>query len=200
MKGMREARSAPLDGVRRGHMVFERGSIGNIRGGAPADQLFSAQFGGKAPAVRVDGGKVTWSNSTFGFRGGHRRGDIALNEGIPWNLDLRHGTADLIAQLSAVDLRSFVIRGGSANVEIVLGRPRGTVPITIAGGSVNVRITRPRGTSVRLSLGAGCGDVTFDGASHALPGRVLTSGGGRFGGGFDIRVGTGSVGITVGTA
>ena len=59
-------------------------------------------------------------------------------------------------------MRSFEHTGGVDQLRLTLGRPTGTVPISVTGGANSIRIERPAGTAARLHVTGGAAGVEFD--------------------------------------
>jgi hypothetical protein len=119
------------------------------------------------PVVEVRGGVViiryTWVASCD-WTGNHpeRPAEIALNAGIPWDVDVRGGASRLLADLSGLRLGSLKVDGGASRLEVVLPDPSGAVSVVILGGASNVAIRRPEGVSARLRVEGGVTNLTFD--------------------------------------
>ena len=64
-------------------------------------------------------------------------------------------------------LLSLELRGGANHVRLRLPRPEGTVRIMLAGGASEVRIDRPAGTAVSVSLRGAVSHLRFDGHRRA---------------------------------
>ena len=91
-----------------------------------------------------------------------RRADVALNAGVPWDVEIVGGSNKLQGKLATVDLRSFELTGGVDQLRLTLGRPAGVVPIRLIGGANHARFERPTGVHVQLQLSGGAGGVEFD--------------------------------------
>jgi hypothetical protein len=137
-----------------------------IRAGSHLRGLYRARFGERMPVVEVRGGVVsiryTWVASCD-WTGNHleRPTEIALNAGIPWDVDVR-GASRLLADLSGLRLGSLKVDGGASRLEVVLPAPSGAVAVVILGGASNVAIRRPEGVSARLRVEGGVTNLTFD--------------------------------------
>jgi hypothetical protein len=91
-----------------------------------------------------------------------RPGEIALNAGIPWDVEVRGGASRLTADLSGLRLGSLKVDGGASRLEVVLPDPSGAVSVVILGGVSNIAIRRPEGVSARLRVEGGVTNLAFD--------------------------------------
>jgi hypothetical protein len=119
------------------------------------------------PIVEVRGGVVSIrytqvaSCDWTGYRP-ERPAEVALNAGIPWDVEVRGGASRLLADLSGLRLGSLSVDGGASRLEVVLPDPSGAVSMVILGGASNVAIRRPEGVSARLRVEGGVTNLTFD--------------------------------------
>jgi DNA-binding MarR family transcriptional regulator len=172
--------AAPIGGVTSGRLIFLSGAPRiTVRGDATITELYQAKFAGPVPRMRVRGGVVTVAYPRLGWfdwraqvagqhieASAHWRkdtGEIALNGSIPWAIELRGGVSSWVADLRAVRLQSFDLRGGASKVELTLPAAHGVVPITISGGMTKVSLIRPSGVAVGLSVRGGVSEVSVDG-------------------------------------
>jgi hypothetical protein len=160
--------AAQLGASRSGRLRFTNGAHRVvIRASSHLRGLYRARFGERMPVVEVRGGVViiryTWVASCD-WTGNHpeRPAEIALNAGIPWDVDVRGGASKLLADLSGLRLGSLKVDGGASRLEVVLPDPSGAVSVVILGGASNVAIRRPEGVSARLRVEGGVTNLTFD--------------------------------------
>jgi DNA-binding MarR family transcriptional regulator len=156
--------AAPIGGLRQARLLFKAGAHELlIRAAADLDDLYRARFEGGAPQVRLREGVVS-----IQYKGGwqwafhERRADIALNTALPWDIEIDGGASKLQGKLTPLDLRSFRLTGGVDKFRLMLGQPAGVVPIRFSRGANNIRIERPTGVPVRLTVRGGAGRVDFD--------------------------------------
>lgn len=157
--------SAPVGGLDRARLLFRSGANELlIRGSADlGEDLYVAKFEGPVPQVRLRDGVVSVQyKGRWGWDWRDRRADLALNAGLPWDVEIVGGANKLQGKLTAVDLRSFELNGGVDQLRLTLGRPTGEVPIRLVGGSNHARLERPAGVHVQLKLNGGAGAVEFD--------------------------------------
>ena len=170
--------AAPMGGLDRARLLFKTGAHELLlRGVTDIDDLYRARFEGSVPQVRLRDGLVTmqykgwggtmtktsspWSvNWQWGWK--ERRADISLNAAIPWDVEVVGGAGKLQAKFGTLDLRSFELTGGVDQLRLTLGQPAGEVPIRLTSGVNNVRVERPTGVPVRLTLKGGAGRIDFD--------------------------------------
>jgi hypothetical protein len=203
--------SAPSTGVTAGRLEFLRGaSQVTIEGRQGMDELFRAHFEGPVPEVRVDGGSVTiqhrpltpaeWAHALLVS---HYRGHVALNAGMPWEIEVRGGLSRLVARLEAVRVTAVRITGGASHVELSLGRPEGIVPVEVTGGVSHVTIARPGDVPVCASVRGGVSRLVLDEQRFGAIGgetRVTTGGWSGAVSGYDVRIGGGASHLTIESA
>jgi DNA-binding MarR family transcriptional regulator len=158
--------SAPLGGSSRARLLIRSAAWDlALNGSAAASELFRARFEGRQPTVRVRDDTVV-----IAYRGGmrdiidwRRRGaTVGLNPTIPWAIEINGGMSKARADLSAIDLRSFDLRGGADRIRLDLGTPDGVVPVRLTGGANDLRIERPGDVAVRVRLKGGANRVELD--------------------------------------
>jgi DNA-binding MarR family transcriptional regulator len=157
--------SAPVGGLDRARLLFRSGANELlIRGSADLeDDLYVAKFDGPVPQVRLRDGVVTVQyKGRWGWDWRDRRADMALNAGLPWDVEIVGGASKLQGKFTNLDLRSFELNGGVDQLRLTLGRPVGEVPIRLIGGSNHARFERPAGVHVQLKLSGGAAGVEFD--------------------------------------
>src|SRR3712207_133971 len=138
-----------------------------ILAGSHLRGLYRASFGERMPIVVVRGGVVSirytrvascdWTGNRP-----ERPAEVALNAGIPWDVEVRGGASRLLADLSGLRLGSLSVDGGASRLEVVLPDPSGAVSVVILGGTSNVAIRRPEGVSARLRVEGGVTNLAFD--------------------------------------
>jgi hypothetical protein len=129
--------------------------------------LCHTRFGDRMPTIWVHRGMVTiryprvpfcdWLNYQS-----ECPAEVALNVHIPWDVEVRGGASGLVADLCELRLGSLSLDGGVSRIKVVLPVPTGTVRVAILGGASNVAILRPHGVAVRLRVGGGPTNLTFD--------------------------------------
>jgi len=181
--------AAPLGGVTTGRLIFLTGAPKvTVTGDAALRDLYRASFHGPVPRMRVRGGTVTvaypkfnWFDWRAQFAGNfidasaHWRkdeGEIRVNAAIPWAVELRGGISTMTADMRALRLESFEIKGGASQITLLLGAPVGVVPVRIVGGLNRLVIERPRGVAVGLEIRGGVGEIEVDGESLKGAGKL----------------------------
>jgi hypothetical protein len=160
--------AAQLGASRSGCLRFTNGTHRVvIRAGSHLRGLYCASFGERIPIVVVRGGVVSIrytrvaSCDWTGYRP-ERPAEVALNAGIPWDVEVRGAASRLLADLSGLRLGSLKVDGGASRLEVVLPAPSGIVTMVILGGASNVAIGRPEGVAARLRVDGGATNLTFD--------------------------------------
>jgi hypothetical protein len=164
--------SAPLGKTANGKLIFERGAAYlTLRGEPLPGQLFTAHFGERhVPIVRVNGGKVTVRYRDYGFgllnwlRYGFNPpgGEMSLNTGIPWQIELHGGVARSRLDLQTLKLRSLALHGGGTDIELSLGEPEGLASLEFHSGVNNLKILRPASVAVCLEVHGGAVNLALD--------------------------------------
>lgn len=171
--------SAPLAGASSGRLVLEHGAPDlRIAGDGSLEELARGSFSGHLPEVSVDSGKIVVSYPAYGparwlVRLRRARAVLALNPSVPWRFELRGGVHRLHADLRSHIVDGVAIRGGITSADLWLPKPRGTVPIELAGGINNVSIHRPEGVPARLSVRGGISSLSFDAEEFGSFGREI---------------------------
>jgi DNA-binding MarR family transcriptional regulator len=181
--------AAPLGGITSGRLIFLTGAPRiTISGDPKLTELYKADFVGPVPRMRVRGGVVTVAYPRFGWfdwraqiagqfidASAHWQkdfGDIVLNAAIPWAIEMRGGISTWNADLRSMRLESFELKGGASQIELLLPKPVGVVPIRIVGGLNRMSIERPAGTATGLEIRGGVGEVVLDGETRKGAGRL----------------------------
>jgi hypothetical protein len=159
--------SAPLGSLTSGRLLFASGAAGiTIQGDPNLSDLYRAHFERPMPSIQVQEGIVT-------FRYRHRSflewltnwreplAHLTLNGSIPWEIEFRGGVAKLTADLRALSLRALDL-GSASEIKLILPSPSGTVYIYIAGSASDVTIQHPPGSALRVQIGGGASNLTFD--------------------------------------
>jgi DNA-binding MarR family transcriptional regulator len=156
--------AAPVGGLSSARLQFKSGANELlIRGSTGIDDLYRARFEGQVPQVRLRDGIVTVQyKGRFHWDWRERRADLALNAGLPWDVEITGGANKLQGKLGDLDLRSFEMTGGVDQLRLTLGQPAGYVPVKLNGGANQIRIERPAGVAISLKLSGGAGGIQFD--------------------------------------
>ena len=156
--------SAPIGGLREARLALRSGlSMLRLRAGTDAGELYRAAFEGATPQVRLRDGRVLVQYRGLPFDWRKRTATFGLNPAIPWTVELVGGIQKVEADLREIDLRSFDLTGGAERIQLELNRPTGETRVRIVGGVKTIRLERPAGVPVRLSVQGGSGGVSLDG-------------------------------------
>jgi DNA-binding MarR family transcriptional regulator len=156
---------APIGGLHEARLAIRSGlSSLRLRPGGNPGELYRASFEGSTPQVRLRDGRVVVQFKGFGFDWRGRVATFGLNTSIPWTIELVGGIQKVEADLRAIDVRSLDIVGGAERVQIELRQPTGETRVKIVGGVKTLRLERPAGVPLRLSIQGGSDGITIDGA------------------------------------
>ncbi len=166
--------TAPLDSVKSGRLVFERGASDIFIGVSLAmKDLLRARLEGPASQVRAQDGTVTIRQRRRrlpSLSGDERANEILLNGSIPWDVEVRGGASNLAADLSELKLSSLEIKGGASKVELTLPSPTGTIRLRVLGGAKGLTVRRPKGVAARVYVSRGASGLVLDEQRHGTVG------------------------------
>ena len=196
--------STPLGSLERGRLVFANGiSRLSLRSASGMEDLYHANFEGPAPETKVEGGTVTFRyhrrlRGLLDWR--DRSGEVAINDAVPWEVEVRGGAYRIEADLGGTQVISFALNGGFSDCILILPEPSGVVPVRLSGGANKVSIRRPEGTEARLNVKGGISKLTFnDQHFEAVGGRLRLQTSGYEGAGdrFEIEISGGANEISI---
>jgi hypothetical protein len=87
---------------------------------------------------------------------------VVLNAAVTWSLDLAGGTQRTEADLHGGKVAGFAVTAGTAELDVSLPRPAGTVPFLLAGGVSLFRLSLPGGVPAQVTVGGGASFVSVD--------------------------------------
>ena len=196
--------TAAFEGVREAALELRRGGSQVTIRAAESDVLCQAAFDGPAPKTWAEDGRVTIEYPRLSFAGllryPVRRAQIELNAALPWSLAVAGGLADSILDLGGLQLRVLELKGGAANLRIVLPRPSGRVRVRIGGGASNLTLLRPAEVAAVLGIAGGASRLAFDGERYGAIGgetRLETPNAGSDDDRYEIEIGGGASKLTV---
>jgi DNA-binding MarR family transcriptional regulator len=167
--------AAPLGGLTEARLLVRSGlSELYLRPGAPAGDLYRAQFIGATPQVRLRDGRVIVQHRGVPFDWRKRKATLSLNSTVAWTIDVVGGIGRVQGDLREIDLRSFRLTGGTERVQLELGQPSGEVNVELTGGAKTIRIERPRAIPLRLRVAGGAAGIELDGRAVGAKGGVTT--------------------------
>ncbi len=156
--------TAPLGGLTNARLLVRSGlSELKVRPIRVPTELYRARFDGATPQVRLRDGRVIIQYRGLPFDWRRRRAVVGLNATIPWSIDVEGGVGVLDADLREIELSHFELSGGTERVAIELGAPHGQCLIRLVGGANVIKLDRPAGLPVRLTVTGGSGAVNLDG-------------------------------------
>jgi hypothetical protein len=171
--------AAPLGSSSSGRLRFTNGAHRvAIRSDVHMRALCHARFGARMPTVGARGGVVTIRYPRLpscDWLGQHSEcpAEVTLNARVPWDIEVRGGASNLVADLHELRLGSLSLAGGASRLEVVLPTPSGTVTVVVLGGASNVVIRRPNGVAARLRVGGGATSLRFDDRRIGAAGGAL---------------------------
>lgn len=157
--------SAPLGELGSGRLVcFSGGSQLTLRAGTAAGELYRASFEGTVPDVKAEGGTVTirYPRRLRIFNRQLHAANVALSTAIPWQIVVKGGAAEVMADLVGLDLAALEVEGGASHVRLRLPEPSGTVRVKITAGASDITIRRPQGVAARVRVKGWASALTFD--------------------------------------
>jgi hypothetical protein len=80
---------------------------------------------------------------------------VTLNAAVRWRLVLGGGTTRTDADLRGAQLTGIAFTAGSAVISVALPRPRGSVPVRLAGGASQFLLSLPGGVPARVTAAGG---------------------------------------------
>ncbi|HEX5825138.1 MAG TPA: MarR family transcriptional regulator [Candidatus Limnocylindrales bacterium] len=167
--------TAPLGSLHEARLTVRSGlSTLRLRGGSHPAELYRASFRGATPQVRLRDGRVLVQYRGLPFDWRKRAATFALNETIPWSVEIVGGVQRVEADLRSVETRRFELNGGTERIQLELGSPHGDAEIRIVGGASTIRIERPAKVPVRLTVVGGSGHVDLDGTRLGKKGGRTT--------------------------
>ena len=87
---------------------------------------------------------------------------VVLNSAVTWSLDLAGGTQRTAADLRGGKVAGVAVTAGSAELDVSLPRPAGTVPFLLAGGVSLFRLSLPGGVPAQVTVAGGASFVSID--------------------------------------
>lgn len=92
---------------------------------------------------------------------------IELSDRVAWHLRIGGGAAEASVDLRKGGVASVDFPNGVSSIDLSLPSPRGTVPVTVAGGASTWSVHLPAGVAAQLRVGGGASAATFDGTQHS---------------------------------
>ena len=147
---------APLGDLERGRLVISsEGTRLTMRTGRGLAELYQARFEGPVPDVKVKDGvvNVRYPRIRWILGGKEKRvADVALNDAVPWEIEVQGGGSQIGALLGGLDLVGLEVKGGGSEIRLELPLPSRVVPIRVSGGGSSITLRRPAGVAARVHL------------------------------------------------
>ena len=135
-----------------------------LAAGQENDILVTARFEGPPPRARhSDDGLVVLRYPRRLVDPRARAALVRLNPKAEWAIDVAGGVTDLEGDIRKVKLAGIQLRGGVNHVDLSLPSADGAVPLSFAGGSSRLYLSRPSDTGIDLRLRGGASHLQFDG-------------------------------------
>jgi len=91
---------------------------------------------------------------------------VTLNAAVRWRLVLGGGTTRTAVDLRGAQVAGVAFTAGSDVISLILPRPRGSVPVELAGGASQFLLSLPGGVPARVTAAGGAGEVSLAGQDH----------------------------------
>lgn len=136
--------------------------------GALGADLYRAhiEYSGPKPDLTLDrstGNLQISQNNAFGSVGNRRFVlNVQVNSEVTWSISVNTGAANDTFKLSNVKVGSIDLNTGASREDITLGKPAGTVPISVNGAALTVRLHRPSGTAASVHVSGMAVNLTAD--------------------------------------
>jgi hypothetical protein len=159
--------AAPLGQASTGEVDISGGaSTVHLRVGDTGEDLYRATFrtgAGARPQVTNSAGKVGIDfGSGRAFLSFRREADVTLSQQVPWTISVDGGAMTVDGDLSGGKLTKLDLGGGANHVDLRLAAPLGDTPLTFSGGALDVRLHRPSGSEVRVTVSGGASTIMGD--------------------------------------
>jgi len=153
----------------------------DVRTGTAALKIGTANFGAGGALLRVStppGGPPPHLRETSGAAPpgrdtvvdlsapGASAVTVTLNAAVSWRLVLGGGTTRTAVDLRGAQVTSVAFTAGSDVISLTLPRPRGRVPVKLAGGASQFLLSLPGGVPARVTAAGGAGEVSLAGQDH----------------------------------
>lgn len=175
----------------------------DVRSAPLGDQLYRAhlEHAGPSPQVKLDRATATVRVSqTFDWFMGARRMrlDAQLSDAIPWQVGCSTGAIRGTFDLSSIQLTRFDCQTGASRIELVLGPPKGVVPIRIQGGALTIDVVRPAGAGMKVDASGAAVQLRADGSRQdGLGSRTWLSAGADSADRYELAISGGALTVNV---
>jgi DNA-binding HxlR family transcriptional regulator len=198
--------SAALGDLESARLVVASGISGlTLRADGTMAELYQARFEGPVPEVKTVGGVVTirYPRRLWPLDRKQNVAEVTLSAAIPWQIVVRGGAAQVIAELGNLNLSGLEVSGGLSSIQLELPVPFGAVPIRINGGASEITVRRPAGVDARVHLKGWASTFIFDDQVFSSVGndvRQETPGYDRAARRYDIQVSSSVSMVTITSA
>jgi DNA-binding MarR family transcriptional regulator len=149
--------------VQHARLLFANGAANVTLRGEALSEPYQAHFEPPEPHLQVQGGTVQVRYPRFSlFQRRRSSGTILLSTAVEWQIEIRSGAYSCTFVLRELTLSALAVFGGAFRLELELGPPRGSVPIHIASGAVDVTIRRPADAATQLIVQSGAARLRLD--------------------------------------
>jgi len=170
------------------------------------DDLYRAhiEYSGPKPTLDLDrsGSELHISQPSFGFFQSRRFVlDLQVNPKVTWRIEVNSGAADGTFNLTGATVGSIDLNTGASRFDLTLGQPSGTVPVSMNGGALTVKVHRPAGVAASAHVSGGAVTLNADGRQFRGIGSEewQSDGYDQAGGRYQIEVNGGACTVTVDT-
>jgi len=165
------------DGMEHAKMEINTGTA-NLRTGASDSVLAQVNSDIKGLTYSYSGGgdSIVFSQEGRPFAIDSGRNFFAdLNKSVVWDLEFNTGTADGVLDFSGFPLGKCEISGGTCDLRIIAGSLQDATDIECNGALVNLSISIPEGTGIRIKSDALVNNISGNGITLRREGERYES-------------------------
>lgn len=136
-------------------------ALASARGASPFEPKFDVRRDGSMARVDVSLGSHPWRWT--GRLADSAELDVELSSRVPWDLTVKAGAAELVADLRDLELAKARIEAGVSDSQVTFGLPHGVVPVEVEAGLSSTVLRFPRGSAFRVNAKGALASVEADG-------------------------------------
>ena len=146
----------------------------DVKAAGLGDQLYRAhvEHTGNPPEVTFDRPtgtlRIAHRPDWMWFGGDRLRISVTLSDALVWTVDCSTGATHGTVDLASAQLARLAVKTGASRVQLGLPAPKGTVPVSMEGGSVTLDVSLPAAAAVKVHADGAAvhlraGGVSMDG-------------------------------------